>query len=405
MPSLEIKIPRERRQSVFSIGDKVIVKGSLRLVENARLSNTNGATTGVRANAAISVNRDSSEIYNEGNDTARRERISRGGSISINGTVQNNIADDVKIAISGGVNLTSLDEIFEKIVEEGQCSASQFTPLVSGLNTSLQFSNTFSLSLAWDSDLCFLTVRGTVPIEIRNERITFDARLQFGIHRSYWVRLFGMLAARYPNIFEFAIKAEVILNSMFGGRMVRIAATLRPFFAAILELEPFIWAIDIALAVRDLTLWEAHRRRVAGTVRGYSVSFGAAFTKTIFNYGYGFGSTSGIQRELQAFGVHYADQYHGERRISVQRYLASTYNNGLRIDNWREAQSVGFRFGSAISSGRIDSDCSPPARINIIRPSTNASYLAERDIIVDRINFYFNMNINRWVREYRPLRE
>lgn len=378
----EIKIPQAAGRDVFSIGRKFIAKGELKLAASAHLPNANrAAPSRVTTNSAIEINRD--------------REISAGRSMEIA------ISEDVKAAISAGINLSALDGVFDKIVKDGECNASHFSPLISGLNASIGFSST-SLSLGWDSDLCFLALKGSVPLQIGNESIVPEATFQFGLHESQWAVLFAKIAAKYPAAFEKILKIESILSGMFGARTLRMATALRGFFAGLSSLAPYLWAIDIALAVRDLTLWMTRRAAREGYRSGQLVAFGTSFTKTIFNHPLTF--ETGTLGDIQRHGAAYANRYRGRNRIAVQRYLSLYYNGARNIGNSTAAQNVGIRFGYGLNAMSGETATVAHRRPSNGRTSApvNGSSTRRNSHISRRINNYFRINIDRWVNDWDP---
>lgn len=376
----EIKIPQGSGRDVFTIRRKFIAKGELKLAASAHLpAASRAAANRVTTNSAIEIN--------------------RGREISAGRSMEVTISEDVKAAISAGINLNAIDEVFDRIVENGRCRASYFSPLISGLNTSIGFGNT-SLSLGWDSDLCFLSVKGALPLQIGNESIIPEATLQFGLHESQWAVLFAKLAARYPGTSEFIVKIESILSSMFGRRTLSMARILRGFFAGVRNLAPYLWAIDIALALRDLTLWITRRARQQGYRSGQLVAFSTSFTKTIFNYYLEF--ETGAAGDLQRHGADYASRYRGRDRIAVQRYLSLFYNDARSISSSSQAQTVGVRLGKGMGTLSDEAAAAPHRRPHDGRTSApvNGSYSQRNTHISRHINNYFRMNIDRFVSDW-----
>ncbi len=376
----EIKIPYGSARDVFSIRRTFIAKGELKLAANAHLPAASRVpASGVMTNSAIEIN--------------RAREISAGTSMEVA------ISRDVKAAISARINLNALDEVFNRIVDDGECTANHFSPLISGLSTSIGFGNT-SMSLGWDSDLCFFSVKGALPLKIGDESIVPEATLQFGLHESQWAVLFAKIATKYPSTSRFILKIESILGSMFGGRTLRMATLLRGAFAGMQRLAPYMWAIDIALALRDLSVWLVRREQIAGYRSGQLVAFCTSFTKTICNYSLNF--ETGEVGELQRHGAAYANRYHGRSRIALQRYLALFYNDARSIVSSNQAQKVGINFGIG-----MDEMSDEAATVSHRRPSNgrtiapvNGSYLQENSHISRQINNYFHMNIDRWVRNW-----
>ncbi|WP_299873412.1 hypothetical protein [uncultured Cocleimonas sp.] len=376
----EIKIPHGSACDVFSIRHRFIAKGELKLAASAHLPNASGAVGGVTTNSVIEINRE--------------REISAGRSIEVA------ISERVKAGFSAGINLNEIDNVLEQIATDGECRASHFSPLVSGLNASIGFGNT-SLSLGWDSDLCFVSIKGSLPLKIGNESIVPEATFQLGLHEYMWWRLFNKIAAKYPSTSRFILKIESILGSMFGGRTVTMARFLSGAFANMQRLAPFMWAIDIALAVRDLTFWMTRRAARQGYRSGQLVAFGTSFTKTIFNYPLNF--ETGEVGELQRHAAAYAHRYHGTDRVAVQRYLSLFYNDARSIDNSANAQSVGIRLGKGMDALSDEAAAAPPRRPSNGRTNSlvNGSYSRQNTHISRQINNYFYMNIEHWVRDWR----
>ena len=301
-------------------------------------------------------------------------------SWGVSGSVRQRISQDVELKINAGLNTGTVGDILAQVARTGEVNAQTFGPLVSGLNGTLGFGNA-SLGLGWDSDLCFLSVSGSPNFEFETQSLSGQGTLKFGLHPRIWVKLFQAIAARAPSSAALVLRIKSVLNGLFGvsGLTAARLSKLSRFFAGINKLNPWFWAIEIALLIRDFTVFETRRRRRQGYREGNMVAFASMFTRTIFNFR-NRNFAPGAVGQIQRHAADYANRYRGQRRTAVQRYLNVFYGNGSRVRNSGDAQRVGEQFGieglGSVSASRAN-------------PHISA-----------RINSYFERNLAPWVREW-----
>ena len=355
-----IKIPRESAK-VFQIRDKMVCKGTVDFAAQARL--VPGAPADVP----------SGEF-----DTTTRVSANRRGETTVSATTQIELENDIKLGISTGVNLDELERVLLNVATANEVNANLFQPLFSGLSARASWEQG-SLTLSWDSDLCFIKLSGTFEHEIENHKFSAGGSFKFGITSELWAKLFAKIANAAPSPQRFVTKIRSVLTRLFGAAALRSATVLRGLFAGMSRLSPYMWAIEIALFLQDFTLVETRRRRAEGYRDGNLVAFATTFTKTIFNYSIDFepGAIGDVQRQA----AEYANRYRGRRRIAVQRYLNLYYGNGTSVRNSRAAQRVGEQFGIA--------------GLGSLSPRNGNPHISRS------INRYVDLRIDPWVSQWR----